>query len=88
MGNITETSTFEEKIMKEYSKGLNHFSEKYIKVQNKICDLHVKVIRMRSEHLKKQLRQHEGGNSDLIIKGWIEALNFFENELKNIQETS
>ena len=88
MGNITETSTFEEKIMEEYTKGINHFSEKYIKIQNKISELHVKVIQIRSQHLRTQLRQHEGNNSDLIIKGWLEALNFFENELKKIQETS
>ena len=88
MGNVTETSTFEEKIMEEYTKGLNNFSEKYINVINKISELHIKVIQMRSENLRAQLRQHEGNNSDLIIKGWIEALNFFENELKNIQETS
>ena len=88
MGNITETSTFEEKMMEEYTNGINHFNEKYIKVKNKVSELHIKVIQMRSENLRTQLRQHKGNNSDLIIKGWIEALNFFENELKNIQETS
>ena len=41
MGNVTETSTFEEKIMEEYTKGINHFSEKYIKVKDKVSKLHL-----------------------------------------------
>lgn len=86
MGNITETSTFEEKMMEEYTNGINHFSEKYIKVKNKISELHIKIIQMKSQNEKTQLYQDK--NPDLIIKGWVEALNFFENELKHIQETS
>jgi hypothetical protein len=43
---------------------------------------------MQFEGKKTQLHQDEVSGSDLINKGWLEALNFFENELKNIQETS
>jgi hypothetical protein len=88
MGNITETSTFEEKMMEEYTNGINHFSEKYIKVKDKVSKLHLKIIQMQFEGKKTQLHQDEVSGSDLINKGWLEALNFFENELKNIQETS
>ena len=43
---------------------------------------------MQFEGKKTQLHQDEVSGADLINKGWLEALNFFENELKNIQETS
>tara|TARA_Y100001938_G_C7847715_1_gene309290 strand:- start:36 stop:296 length:261 start_codon:yes stop_codon:yes gene_type:complete len=86
MGNITETTTFEDKIMKHFTERMEYLSEKYLQERKKVHHLQLKVLKIKSEHQKKQINQYE--DSDLINKGWLEALDFFENELKKIQETS